>query len=136
MSKKRLLPVLICAVLLFANMTAFAKEDVTIMPCTMNITKAGSDLSINSSNVATIKCSLQGTPGVTKTTITATLQKKNGSTWTNVQTWSATSNSERVSLSKTKTVSKGGTYRVQATFKAIKGGITETTTKYSAVKTN
>lgn len=136
MSKKKFLPVLIVALLLLTSMTAFAEEDVTVMPYTMNIAKAGSDLSINSSNVATVKCSLKGIPGVTKTTITATLQKKNGTTWTNVQTWTATSNSSVVGLTKTKTVTKGGTYRVQATFKAIKGGVTETTTKYSAVKTN
>lgn len=100
----------------------------------VNTAKQDNKLTISSSHVATVKCYIVGLQGVTKTSITAALQKKVGSSWTDVKTWTATTNSNKTSLIKTKNVIFGSSYRVKATFKVYKGKSCETKTTFSAVK--
>lgn len=50
--------------------------------------------------------------------IKMTLQKKSGTTWSNVQSWSASKNGTSLTLSKTKSVASGGTYRLKVVFTA------------------
>lgn len=60
--------------------------------------------------------------------ITMYLQKKSGSTWSNVKTWEKTAKDVMaLSLTKNYTVSKG-TYRVKAVMKAGSETVTETST--------
>lgn len=62
---------------------------------------------------------------------TATLQKKSGDSWKKVRSWSKSTQSNVLSLSKTKAVSKGK-YRVKSVVNAYKGNNHETVTKYSS----
>lgn len=107
-------------------------SEVSIM--TLNTAKQNNKLSISCSHVATIYCYIAGSRDVTKTSITATLQKKVGSSWTNVKTWTAATSTNKTSLKKTKSVVSGCSYRVKATFKAYKGKSCETKITYSTVK--
>lgn len=70
----------------------------------------------------------------TSMSCTATLQKKSGDSWKKVSSWSKSTQSNVLSLSKTKAVSKGK-YRVKSIVKAYKGSNHETVTKYSGVIT-
>lgn len=65
---------------------------------------------------------------------TATLQKKSGDSWKKVSSWSKSTQSNVLSLSKTKVVSKGK-YRVKSVVNAYKGSDYETVTKYSETVT-
>lgn len=70
----------------------------------------------------------------TKIEVTATLQKKSGTNWEKVKSWSQSSNSYMLRLNKTKAVSKG-TYRIKNVVKAYKNSDCETITTYSQVIT-
>lgn len=87
-----------------------------------------------SSQKATVKCSLTGYTTTTKVKITAYLQKKSGTTWSNVANWSQTFAASSGTLSKTKDVS-AGTYRVKVVYTAYSGDKSEELTKYSGEKT-
>ena len=54
------------------------------------------------------------------------LQKKSGSTWNNVQTWSGSKTGSSLTLSKTKSVTSGGTYRLKVTFTAGSETVSQT----------
>lgn len=58
--------------------------------------------------------------------IKMTLQKKSGSTWSNVQSWSTSKTGTSLTLSKTKTVTSGGTYRLKVTFTAGSETVSQT----------
>ncbi|EIS9447439.1 TPA: hypothetical protein KNH77_003821 [Clostridioides difficile] len=98
-----------------------------------NISKATSELSISGSN-AIIKTTLLGKLGITKTTITSTLQKKVNNNWQTVDSWTVSKNDKLCTLSKTKSISKG-TYRVSSVVIAYKGSTSERDTLISASKT-
>lgn len=66
----------------------------------------------------------------TSMSFTVTLQKKSGDSWKKVSGWSKSTQSNVLSLSKTKAVSKGK-YRVKSVVKAYKGSNQETVIKYS-----
>ena len=100
-----------------------------------NISYIKNSLSVNASHTATINCGVTGYTGVTKTTISATLQKKSGGSWINVKTWTASSASKSASMSRTKSVTAGQSSRVKAVSKAYKGNNTETKTTYSSIVT-
>lgn len=127
--------VMVAALFYGTGMTVLAaeKEEISIMMT--NISQQYNVLTINpSSGIATVQCRMKGKENVTKTSITATLQKKVGSSWTNVKTWTAATNTNKTSLKKTKSVVSGCSYRVKATFKAYKGKSCETKITYSTVK--
>lgn len=115
-----------------AEETDEQEPEISIMM--LNTAKQDNKLSISSSHVATVYCFIVGSRDVTKTSITATLQKKTGSSWTNVKNWTATTSTNKTNLKKTKNVVSGSSYRVKATFKAYKGKSCETKTTYSTVK--
>lgn len=54
------------------------------------------------------------------------LQKKIGSTWSNVQSWSASKTGASLTLSKTKSVTSGGNYRLKVTFTAGSETVSQT----------
>lgn len=110
------------------------ERDSGISIMTLNTAKQNNKLLISSTHVATVYCYIAGTRDVTKTSISATLQKKVGSSWTNVKTWTSTTSTNKTSLRKTKNVVSGSSYRVKATFKAYKGKSCETKITYSTVK--
>ena len=70
----------------------------------------------------------------TKLSCSMYLQKHSSGGWSNVASWSKSTNSNRLPMSHTKSVSKGK-YRVKSVVKAYKGNRSETITDYSKVKT-
>lgn len=96
---------------------------------TSNLT---SDLSITN-KTATCNSVVRGYSGLaTKVEITQTLQKKSGSTWTNVTSWNKTFNTWYAMYSTTKSSLSSGTYRLKTVAKVYKGSAYETITIYSS----
>ena len=84
--------------------------------------------------IATCKATLTGISGTTtKVVIKMTLQKKTLLWWSEVETWSTTSNTYYGTLTKTAAV-KSGTYRVKAVYTVYSGSNSESITDYSAQK--
>ncbi|MGL5711977.1 MAG: hypothetical protein ACRCXT_13655 [Paraclostridium sp.] len=91
------------------------------------ISSARSNISINSSGLATISCSALGVTGVNKIEMTSYLQQYKGGKWVNIASWSG-SGTNNCLVSKTKSVTKGYSYRVSAKIKAYKGTQSESIT--------
>lgn len=91
------------------------------------ISSARSNISINSSGVAMISCSALGVTGVTKVEMTSYLQQYKGEKWVNIASWSG-SGVNNCLVSKTKSVTKGYSYRVSAKIKVYKGSQSESIT--------
>ena len=101
-----------------------------ITPQYTYINSASSLLTI-SDGTATIKGSVQKTPSGKNISLTCTLQKKSGSTWTNVKSWSDSSTTDpSVYISEKYTVSKGE-YRVKTNYSVSGTNGTESGTVYS-----
>ncbi len=145
--RKRIAALAVAVVLLFygtgTNVLAVEREksgvekrkELGISLMMVNVSQQYNVLTIDSSSgLATVQCKIKGKENVTKTSISATLQKKVGSSWANVKTWTATTSTNKTSLRKTKNVVSGSSYRVKATFKAYKGKSCETKITYSTVK--
>ena len=95
-----------------------------------HVDKASSNLKI-SGGVATLTASMTANPGVSKTLITSRLQKKVNGSWETVQAWTETSSTASCRLNKTRTVSRGSSYRIFSTVKAYKGTDSESIAIYS-----
>lgn len=96
------------------------------------IYKASSNLKI-SGGIATVSASMTANPGISKTLITSRLQKKVNGSWETIQSWTETSNTISCRLNKTKSVSKGSSYRIYSTVKAYKGADSESIAIFSNV---
>lgn len=106
--------------------TAVAKEmDTQIEPRLTYISTYNVQLSISDNGTATIMGTVTGRIGVTQTSVKVTLQKSVSGTWTNVESWEASSDSRSASVNTTYQVSRG-TYRVTMTCSA--NGESESTT--------
>lgn len=90
-----------------------------------NISRNNTKLSVVSGE-ARVTSTLIGQSKVTKTSISAKLQRNIKGTWKTIDTWTVSSNSKSCNLSKSKKVSKGYSYRILATAKAYKGSLSET----------
>lgn len=89
-----------------------------------------SDL-ILSGKSATLKGSMTSLSGVTKLEYSVYLQVKNGSTWSDVSSWSSSKNGSMANYSFSGTVSAGKTYRNKTVVTAYSGSQSETVTAYS-----
>jgi len=90
-----------------------------------NISSASSSISI-SGTTAYVACSVYGYQAkTTRCSITANLQQYKNGGWVTIATWSQSYNNYRGALSASKTVSRGYSYRVYATFSAYANGFTE-----------
>ncbi len=67
--------------------------------------------------------------------ISANLHQYKSDRWVTLKTFTAESDSHRTSLSETHSISKGHSYRVQATIKAYNGSKSETQTVTSSEAT-
>jgi hypothetical protein len=104
-------------------------DDVSV--CYSYTDSASSSLSISSKN-ATSKSVVIGISGTTtKIIVTQTLQKKNGSSWEKVASWSKTFNSWYAIYTNSKSSLSSGTYRVKTSAKVYSGTSYETVTTYS-----
>lgn len=141
--RKRIASLALCCVMLcsggvqiFAaesNVTAPSAEQYSISPYMNYIAQANGTLYINSNSVATVDCDVYGYQGTTtRVEINANLQQYKSGRWVTIKTFTAASNSHRTSLSETHSISKGYSYRVQATIKAYSGSSVETRTVTSS----
>lgn len=88
------------------------------------------DTAINhSGTIVTVSANAKSTSTVNKIAIKMNLQKKNGSSFITVKTWSSTTNSSSASMRKTAGVSSKATYRVKTVFTMYSGNKKETITK-------
>lgn len=136
--KKRTVKSLICLMLAFCMMafcsaTALARakapaSDNVISTNSTIIGTCSASLTINGST-ATVYA-YQRSSGAESVTIKAYLQKKSGSSYSNVKTWSVTQPGTTVSLNKVYTVATTSSYRLKVVFTATKGSTTESTTLY------
>ena len=88
-----------------------------------------SDLYISDSGEASITGYVRGKSDVTSTYVSATLQRKSGNDWIDVESWEDSSTKNSLSVMETYSVSRG-TYRLVVTVTAN----TETKTAYSKEK--
>ena len=141
--KRNLISVLMCGfvVLSFAQVQALEIADSMsicdidnncISPYMDYISHANSNIYI-SNGKATISCSVYGYQGITtRVKIDAKLQQYKNGKWVSIDTFSKESNSYRVSINETSSITKGYKYRVQATIKAYSGSAVETRTVTSS----
>ena len=96
------------------------------------VSEVSSGLTI-SGTTATCRSVAVGLVGVTNITVTQTLQRKNGSSFSNVSgaLWSISENDDYVNFENTKSGLSSGTYRVKSFFTVKKGSTTEEITSYS-----
>ena len=137
--KRNLISVLMCCfvVLSFAqvqaleiadNISSYGTDNSYVSPYMDCISHANSDIYI-SNGKATISCSVYGYQGITTyVKIDVKLQQYKNGKWVSIDTFSKESNSYRVSINETSSITKGYKYRVQAIVKAYSGSLVETRT--------
>lgn len=105
-----------------------------VAPCMENIGTASCAVTIRNQS-ASISAFVSGNSlSVNKCQIVIRLQKKTGSTWYTMRSWTETKESNSLKVTKSATVSGGNTYRVVADCTVWKNGIAETVTRTSAAK--
>ncbi|MGN9096799.1 hypothetical protein [Flintibacter porci] len=140
--KKELLPALCVSLCLCGAMAPSVsaveipelsnQEEIT--PYALYIRKAECTLSLNG-GIATIRVSVTGQTGVVdRCQVVVTLEEKSGTTWKTIATWSDESDGGRASLSETKAVTAGKTYRAKVVATAWSGSKSETKTILSSEK--
>ena len=141
--KRNLISVLICGFAVFSltqaqaleiadSMSTYDIDNNYISPYMDYISYASSNIYI-SNGKATISCSVYGYQGITtRVKIDAKLQQYQNGKWVSIDTFSNESNSYRVSIDETSSITKGYKYRVQATIKAYSGSSVETKTVTSS----
>lgn len=117
----------ICSATAVARAKAPSVDNVISTNSTI-IGTCSASLTINGSS-ATIYA-YQRSSSATNVTIKAYLQKKSGSSYVNVKTWSATQPGSTVSLSKTQAITSSSSYRLKVVFTATNGSNTESSTLY------
>ena len=143
MKKRNLMSIFVCGAVMLSIGQANALEPVkdvaiynsnnsSISPCMDYISRANSNIYI-SDGKATISCSVYGYQGITtRVKIDAKLQQYKNGKWVSIDTFSNESNSYRVSINETSSITKGYKYRVQSTVKAYSGSLVETRTVTSS----
>ena len=131
---KKLFSLILCLIIGFSCFifpaNAAVIEEETVSPMYNYTTKVTSTLSI-SSKTATCTSIIKGISGTTtKIEITQRLQKKNGDSWNNIQSWTKTVNAVNATFTNTKGSLAAGTYRTRTIAKVYKG------TAYETIKVN
>ncbi len=133
--KKRLISVFVCVMFLFATpvyattdpVQADAVDNVSVMRMTY-ISSCSANLNISTSGTATVQSSIVGVTSVTSVKIVATLQYYNAGVWTPLQSWTQTATGRTLTISPTRSVGSGYTYRVVSKVTAYSGSSSETAT--------
>lgn len=140
--KRKVVATIICGLVLtsipavsLAETANLSFSNNEVAPCFEYIESYQNKLSI-SGTTASVNCYLYGNYALaTKVKIDCELQEKNGSSWYYVNSWTAESQSDYVSLNKIHSVTDGKTYRLKTTFTVWNGSTEESTTYYSSEKT-
>lgn len=111
-------------------------SNISISPFYTYAYTVEADLSI-SGDTATANVSLDGNTNAKSVKVTYKLQKKSGSSWSTVKTWTASSSTRFLNSENSySSLTAGAQYRVYATFAVTgKDGGTETITDYSGTYT-
>lgn len=103
-------------------------------PCALYIQDARCTFDITN-HTAKVYGMVNGQLGVAdRCRVVVTLEEKSGTTWKTIATWSDESNGGRASVSETKAVTAGKTYRAKAVVTAWSGSKLETKTILSSEK--
>lgn len=122
--------ILISIPVMASEITVNRSNSPIILPQYTYINSASCTLTI-SDGIATVKGTVQKTPSGKTISLTCILQKKSGSSWTDMTSWTeSSSTSLSVHISEKYSVSKGE-YRVKANYSVSGSGGTETGTVYS-----
>lgn len=102
------------------------QQATEVMPRMTYIVEWKNGLTI-SGTTATVDCWVNGhVDTATKAKVIAELQVKSGSNWIPVAIWTDTQNDFEAAVYETKTITKGNTYRVKATYTVWEGSQSET----------
>lgn len=119
----------------YANAELDAPTGEKIMEAYSYTSTVSTTLSINDTGVAKPRAVITGLPGTTtKLHVTMHLQKYSNGAWKTVQSWSSSTASNSLTLSKSKNVSHGK-YRTHTVFKAYHNSSSEQIVKNSATVT-
>ena len=132
--KQRMLALALCICTLLAapmQATAYQVPAETVAPYMLLLKRANAELTVDG-DTAEIYVRAEGTTSVDEVEIEAELQAKNGSSWRYCADWSVSRSSDYASLSKTRAVVAGNTYRVKAVVTVWSGSQSETQTIYSS----
>lgn len=104
-------------------------QTTEITPRYTHISSISANISY-SGNTATCAVSVVGKPGTTNIAITMSIQRlESDGSYTTLHTWpEENKNSDTFSISKTRSVVRGYSYRTRATITVTRNGTTETTT--------
>lgn len=108
-----------------------AEDTAFVEPRMAYISSYTTDLTINSTGVATVTGMVRGKAGVTSSYVKCTLQISIGGGWVDVKSWETTSSTPGATIAETYQLSSRGTYRVYMECRAN----TETKTGTSAYRT-
>lgn len=131
---------LLMSVALIASMNVWAcatvsAEEMSVQPRLSYTNYADVSLSITSAGTAHCFTDVEGYDGITtKVRIEMNLQQYLALQWTTVVSWTGTFNDVCGTLSKTKTLTSSGNYRVKAVFTVYSGSKSEKITMYSQEK--
>ncbi|MBQ8585600.1 MAG: hypothetical protein IJ452_04870 [Butyricicoccus sp.] len=132
--KKRILALALCICALFAapmQAAAYQVPTETVAPYMLLIKQADAELTLDGDS-AEIYVYAEGVASADKVEIEAELQVKEGSSWRYCADWSVSKSSDYASLSKTRAVVEGNTYRIKAVVTVWSGSQSETQTIYSS----
>lgn len=135
--KRLLMIVLSLAIAVFSGMAVSAEEFDSFVPDEPIIeeysyTNSASSSLYFSGNTANCSSSVYGYSGTTtKIFVNQYLQKKSGSSWSNVWTWQYTFTNWYCDYDNSKSSLASGTYRVKTVAKVYSGSNYETVTTYS-----
>ena len=133
MTKKLTAAMLCLALLLVTNIPAFAVTNSTesmIQPQYTYIKDISS--TINASNgQASVYVRLRGISSVTKIVITTELQQYRNGGWSEIESWTQTTNGNSAILSESGSISSGYSYRTVSNFTVYAGSNYETASKTS-----
>lgn len=103
---------------------------IEVSPLLTYVASSSASLSISSSGSANVIARVTGKIGVTSTSLSTKLQQYKSGSWVTIQTWTASSGTRTCSLNKTKSVTKGYSYRVVSDAKANGEPTTDITSTY------
>ena len=124
------LSLILCLFLLQGPAYAISLKDDMNMPMWVDTNRSNVGIRINGSN-ATCYGLIKGARNTTKVSATMSLQKKSGSSWTTVKTWSSSNSGSSLSFSRSASVSKGNAYRLQVKATTVTNGRSVISTMYS-----
>lgn len=131
---------LVMSLVMMLSMTVWTSsvvsaEETAVQPRWSYTNKTNTHLGVTTSGTATCTATVTGYSGIaTKVKIKMHLQQYLALQWTTIGVWEGTFNDFYGALSKTKTLTSSGNYRVKAVYTVYSGSASEEITSYSLEK--